>query len=143
MKQRFRLPLNLQLFADLDPEGEKQLPEEPKRYMQEDIDALTAKITQLTNEVKRQVLKKLGLSREEIEYAIEHIDADNEKDILMAVSEFDDDLPVLVRVKQLQQQGRRGVEPNMNNGPRMRPKPLDLYEVGRKTYHRLKESGKI
>lgn len=137
MNKRLRLPLNLQLFA------EDEDPEEPKTYTQEDVDALTAKIADLTKKVKWQTLEKLGLSREEIEYAIEHIDADNEQGILAAISEFGDDLPVLVRVKQLQQQQQRGVDPNLNNGPSMRPRPVDLGEVGRKSYYRLKESGKL
>lgn len=137
MNKRLMLPVDLQLFAEEIPE------EEPKTFTQDDIDKLNAKISDLAKTVKWQTLEKLGLSREEIDYAIEHIDADNEKDILAAISEFGDDLPVLVRVKQIQQQKTHGVDPSLGNGRKYEPKPPDLGQVGRDMYGRLKSSGKL
>ncbi|MDN4069707.1 hypothetical protein QYF50_17530 [Paenibacillus vini] len=141
MSKPYRLPLNLQLFADEeDPENVEQS-EDPKTYTQEDVDALTAKIADLTKTVKWQTLEKLGLSREEIDYCIEHIDEDNERDILVAISELGEELPVLVRVKQLLQ--RRGVDPNPGNPRRAAPKAQDLTQIGRDVYQSLKSRGKI
>ncbi|EFU43925.1 hypothetical protein PVOR_01930 [Paenibacillus vortex V453] len=136
MGKRFRLPLNLQLFAE-EIEGEEQPPAES------DIDALTGRIDELTTAIKRQTLAKLGLKPEEIDYAIEHIDADNERDILAAISEFGDDLPVLVRVKQLQQLSVHGADPNLNNGFRQMPKQIDYAAKAKQTIERLKASGRI
>lgn len=141
MGKRFRLPLNLQLFAE-EIEGEEQPPAE-KTYTQEEVAALTGKIGELTTAIKRQTLAKLGLKPEEIDYAIEHIDADNERDILAAISEFGDDLPVLVRVKQLQQLSTRAADPNLNNGFRQMPKQIDFAARAKQTIDRLKASGKI
>ncbi|MGC6589835.1 hypothetical protein ACPV3A_33500 [Paenibacillus sp. Dod16] len=133
--------INLQLFAE-EIEGEEQPPAE-KAYSQSDIDALNGRIDELTTAIKRQTLAKLGLKPEEIDYAIEHIDADNERDILAAISEFGDDLPVLVRVKQLQQSSTRGVDPNPGNGFRQIPKQIDFAAKAKQTIDRLKASGKI
>lgn len=141
MGNRLRLPLNLQLFAE-EIEGEEQPPAE-KTYTPEEVSALTDKISELTTAIKRQTLAKLGLKPEEIDYAIEHIDADNERDILAAISEFGDDLPVLVRVKQLQQSSTRGVDPNPGNGFRQIPKQIDYTAKARDTIERLKASGRI
>ncbi|EGG36487.1 hypothetical protein [Paenibacillus sp. HGF5] len=141
MDKRFRLPLNLQLFAE-EVEGEGQPPAE-KTHTPEEVEALTDKISELTTAIKRQTLAKLGLKPEEIDYAIEHIDADNERDILAAISEFGDDLPILVRVKQLQQKETHGVDPNPGNGRRPEPKPRDLGQVGRDMYQSLKSRGRL
>ncbi|GIP54755.1 hypothetical protein [Paenibacillus vini] len=153
MRKRFRLPLNLQLFAEEEDPGGVEQSEDPKTYTQEDVDALTAKIVDLTKTVKWQTLEKLGLSREEIEYCIEHIDADNEQDILMAISELGEELPVLVRVKRMQQTKTFGTDPRKYSligtpGPAhptmraYREKP-DLTQIGRDVYQSLKSRGKI
>ncbi|RED32423.1 hypothetical protein [Paenibacillus sp. VMFN-D1] len=141
--KRFKLPLNLQLFAEEDPPPVEEQPpvETPKTYTQADIDALTSKIDALTTDMKRKALEKAGLSGADIDNAIGYITGTSSEEIAASIDSLRDQLPVLARVAALTKP--RGIDPNP--GPRWKcnPKRADLGKVGQDTYQRLKQSGKL
>lgn len=144
--QMFKLPLNLQLFAEEeDPPVEEQLPAEtPKTYTQADIDALTSKIDALTTDMKRKALAKAGLSGADIDNAIGYITGTSSEEIAASIDSLREELPVLARVAELTKPKPRYVDPTgPGNFPRFQPKPPDLGKVGHDTYQRLKQSGKL
>lgn len=142
--QKFKIPLNLQLFAEEDPPPVEEQPpaETPKTYTQADIDALTTKIDALTNDMKRKALEKAGLSGADIEHAIGYITGTSSEEIAASIDSLRDQLPVLARVAALTKKPQ-GVDPNPGNPRRFEPKRADLGKVGQDTYQRLKQSGKL
>ncbi|PQP85539.1 hypothetical protein [Paenibacillus sp. AR247] len=140
--QRFKLPLNLQLFAEEDPEGEEQPPvETPKTYTQADIDALTSKIDALTNDMKRKALEKAGLAGADIDHALGYITGTSSEEIAASIDSMRDQLPVLARVAALTKPNLP--DPPIRNPRRMEPKRADLGKLGEDTYQRLKQGGKL
>lgn len=144
--QRFKLPLNLQLFAEEDPPPVEEQPpvETPKTYTQADIDALTSKIDALTTDMKRKALEKAGLSGADIDNAIGYITGTSSEEIAASIDSLREELPVLARVAELTKPKPRGVDPKSpGNWVRRPPKRPDLGKAGYDTYQRLKQSGKL
>ncbi|MEX3618542.1 hypothetical protein ACQKLN_11030 [Paenibacillus glucanolyticus] len=109
-------------------------------YTQEDIDALSARIDELSVLVKRDLLRQAGYEERDVDLALEYVRGTSEQEIRESIRTLGDELPVLVRVA-MKQQRTTGVDPpGMGyNGPRMRPRRIDFDEIGTEMFERVKD----
>lgn len=98
----------------------------------EELDAKLAQFrAQKLNEVKREAMRKMNYTDEQIERYVKYVEGDTKEEIERSVLKLARDIPPLKRVKY--------VDPAPMNGERSKPRQKEPGELGKSVFERIKE----
>lgn len=98
----------------------------------EELDAKLAEFkAQKLSEVKREAMRKMNYTDEQIDRYIKYVEGDTKDEIERSVLKLASDIPPKRRAKY--------VDPAPMNGLRSKPKPKEPGELGKSVFERIKE----